>query len=52
VGVVSIVTVIWFLIGGTYDILDLIRRLRNVELDVSDDGVVRDDFHDAEQAPR
>jgi SSS family solute:Na+ symporter len=50
VGVVSLVTVVWFLIGGTYDIIDMIRRLRQVVQDANDDGVVRESFQEPDQS--
>jgi solute:Na+ symporter, SSS family len=38
--VTTVVTVCWFLIGGTHDLFDLIKRLRTVEREDSDDGTV------------
>ena len=42
---IGIIATIWFLIGGFRDLNDLIRTLKSVERDVSDDGSVRGSEH-------
>lgn len=43
--ILAIGTTIWFLIGGFKDLGDLIRTLKNVDRDLSDDGSVRGKEH-------
>lgn len=43
--VVGIIATVWFLIGGFKDLGDLIRTLKNVDRDLSDDGTVRGNEH-------
>ncbi len=39
--IIAVPTVVWFSIGATLDIKGVFRRLREQQIDVSDDGVVR-----------
>ncbi|HEY8933098.1 MAG TPA: sodium:proline symporter [Rariglobus sp.] len=39
--VISVLTTIWFTLGGVHDIRLFFRRLRNKTIDVTDDGVVQ-----------
>lgn len=41
-GVMGVVTVIWFLIGGTRDLFDLFRTLKQAKHEFSDDGSVHE----------
>jgi len=43
--VVGVGTTIWFLIGGMKDLVEMIRVLKSVDRDDSDDGSVRKDEH-------
>lgn len=36
-------TTLWFLIGGSFDVVDMLRRLRTVVRDDRDDGTVREE---------
>lgn len=38
----GLITVVWFLWGGTRDLIDLVRQLRSAKSDASDDGTVTD----------
>jgi len=38
--IATVATVIWFLIGGTRDLIDLLRKLRTKVRDLTDDGTV------------
>jgi solute:Na+ symporter, SSS family len=43
--VVGIVMVVWFLIGGFRDLVEMVRTLRTIQRDASDDGTVAEDEH-------
>ncbi|MBC2595576.1 sodium:solute symporter family protein [Ruficoccus amylovorans] len=52
-GIVGVITVVWFLIGGMRDLWDLLRILREVKRDDSDDGSVHefDEHRDDHDVP-
>lgn len=45
IGVTGVATTIWFLIGGTRDLIALFRRLGAIQRDASDDGTVDESEH-------
>jgi hypothetical protein len=40
IGIIGVVSTIWFTIGGTWDLMRLFKRLDAQEVDLSDDGRV------------
>ncbi|MCC5834731.1 MAG: sodium:solute symporter [Opitutales bacterium] len=45
IGVTGAATTVWFLIGGTRDLVALFRRLGAIQRDATDDGTVEEDEH-------
>ena len=52
-GVLAVITTIWYLWGGTLDLVDLFKRLKTAKRDHRDDGSVRahHNLADEDQAP-